>query len=286
MLQGARGYADIYAPASSQPFPQSSQTASQGRGPSALPEARRLGHAVPPPSQHLAASELNADRHVHNFAHVTSTGYSDQDTAGEATVHKLRRHLPHMLASVPETDMSAWPADDSPGYDLDGRIAEIQQEMDKLRMEREHAASVRKNLEQAERAMQQERDAFETHQVWARQVLEIRPPFRVLDDACLRCMTFVLTQPPAVQASVRMAMEVEREREQERLRRERANLERQSRTLAKLPTRKERAEIEAMEAVVEQSRKEAKAKDSRHKLTVERLRRQIVSLQVMRHDIT
>jgi hypothetical protein len=99
-------------------------------------------------------------------------------------------------------------------------------------------------------------------------------------------MTFVLPQPPAVQASVRMAMEVEREREQERLRRERANLERQSRTLAKLPTRKERAEIEAMEAVVEQSRKEAKAKDSRHKLTVERLRRQIVSLQVMRHDIT
>lgn len=82
------------------------------------------------------------------------------------------------------------------------------------------------------------------------------------------------------QANVKLAMAAEHEKEQERLRRERCALERQSRTLAKLPTRKERSEIEAMEAVVEQSRKEARAKDSRHKLTVERLRRQIVSLQV------
>jgi hypothetical protein len=83
-----------------------------------------------------------------------------------------------------------------------------------------------------------------------------------------------------MQASVLAAIEAERAREANRLKRERANLERQSRTLAKLPTRKDRADIEALEAIVEQSKQNAKAKDARHKLTVERLRRQIVTLQV------
>ena len=73
---------------------------------------------------------------------------------------------------------------------------------------------------------------------------------------------------------------MERSRETERMRRERAALDKQSRALAKAPPRRERAEIEALEAVVEQARKDTKAKDARHKLTVERLRRQIVTLQV------
>ena len=82
-----------------------------------------------------------------------------------------------------------------------------------------------------------------------------------------------------MQATVTAAQEAEAAREAERLRRERAALERQSRSLTKLPSRKERSEIEALEAVVEQARKDGKARDARHKLTVERLRRQIVSLQ-------
>jgi hypothetical protein len=83
-----------------------------------------------------------------------------------------------------------------------------------------------------------------------------------------------------LQARTQQAFELEQSKQQERLRRERAALERQSRNLAKLPSRKERAEIEALEAVVEQLHKDAKAKDARQKLTVERLRRQIVTLQV------
>ena len=82
-----------------------------------------------------------------------------------------------------------------------------------------------------------------------------------------------------MQATARVAQEMEVAREAECLKRERAALERQSRTLAKLPSRKERGEIEALEAVVEQARKDGKARDARHKLTVERLRRQIVTLQ-------
>lgn len=82
-----------------------------------------------------------------------------------------------------------------------------------------------------------------------------------------------------VQATVRAALELEHAREADKLRRDRAHLERQSRALAKIPTRKDRAEIEALEAVVEQARKDSKAKDARHKLTIERLRRQIVTLQ-------
>lgn len=38
--------------------------------------------------------------------------------------------------------------------------------------------------------------------------------------------------------------------------------------------------MEAVEAVLEAERKEGKAREARHKLTVERLRRQIVELQV------
>jgi hypothetical protein len=86
--------------------------------------------------------------------------------------------------------------------------------------------------------------------------------------------------PAALQATAQQALELEQSKQQEQLRRERATLERQSRNLAKLPNRKERAEIEALEAVVEQFQKDTKAKDARHKLTIERLRRQIVTLQV------
>lgn len=75
-------------------------------------------------------------------------------------------------------------------------------------------------------------------------------------------------------------MDTETSRSQEKLRKERAVLERQKSALSKLPTRKERAEVEAAEAVVEGLRKDSKAKDARHKLTVERMRRQIVTLQV------
>lgn len=75
-------------------------------------------------------------------------------------------------------------------------------------------------------------------------------------------------------------MDTEASRAQEKLRKERATLERQKNALTKLPTRKERAEVEAAEAVVEGLRKDGKAKDARHKLTVERMRRQVVTLQV------
>ena len=53
----------------------------------------------------------------------------------------------------------------------------------------------------------------------------------------------------------------------------------QGRALLKLPNKKERSAVEAAEAALEVERKEARAREARHKLTVERLRRQIVELQ-------
>lgn len=171
------------------------------------------------------------------------------------------------------------------------RVGQLQEEMGRLRMEREHAAAVRANMEQASRALQQERAAFEAHKVSA----HARARRLRISSACLPCFHPVVlcanvdvysashavstSLRSCLQATVAAAQEADAAREAERLRRERAALERQSRSLAKLPSRKERSEIEALEAVVEQARKDGKARDARHKLTVERLRRQIVSLQ-------
>jgi hypothetical protein len=46
-----------------------------------------------------------------------------------------------------------------------------------------------------------------------------------------------------------------------------------------MPTKKDRAEIEALEETLEKEKKDARAREARHKLTVERLRRQMVELQ-------
>ena len=46
-----------------------------------------------------------------------------------------------------------------------------------------------------------------------------------------------------------------------------------------MPTTKERPEIEALEALLDTEKKDGRAREARHKLTVERLRRQMVELQ-------
>jgi hypothetical protein len=57
-------------------------------------------------------------------------------------------------------------------------------------------------------------------------------------------------------------------------------LEKQSRAILKLPNKKDRSAVEVAEAALEAEKNESRAKDARHRLTVERLRRQIVELQV------
>lgn len=69
--------------------------------------------------------------------------------------------------------------------------------------------------------------------------------------------------------------------ELKKLKRERRVLEQQSKALLKLPNKKERSEIESLEAIIDQERKESKSREARHKLTVERLRDQISQLQVL-----
>lgn len=79
-----------------------------------------------------------------------------------------------------------------------------------------------------------------------------------------------------------MKWEAARDEEARRLKRERRTLDQQMRALLKLPTRKDRSEVEAVEAMLEAERRGAREKEARHKLEAERLRRQIKELQVRR----
>ena len=68
--------------------------------------------------------------------------------------------------------------------------------------------------------------------------------------------------------------------ELKKIKRERRVLEQQSKALLKLPNKKERSEIESLEALLETERKEARSREARHRLTVERLKDQMHQLQV------
>jgi hypothetical protein len=87
------------------------------------------------------------------------------------------------------------------------------------------------------------------------------------------------THPPR-QAAEQAALEALREEEQRKAARERRVLEQQSRALLKLPGKKERSAVAALEAVLAQERQDAAAREARHKLTVDRLRRQAADLAV------
>ncbi|GFR43458.1 hypothetical protein Agub_g4541 [Astrephomene gubernaculifera] len=79
--------------------------------------------------------------------------------------------------------------------------------------------------------------------------------------------------------------EAQRDAEEARLRRDRRVLEKQSKALLKMPNKKERSAMEAAEAALEAERREGRAREARHKLTVERLRRQLVELQERNHEL-
>mmetsp|Transcript_26689 Transcript_26689/g.63249 ORF Transcript_26689/g.63249 Transcript_26689/m.63249 type:complete len:1111 (-) Transcript_26689:1334-4666(-) len=75
------------------------------------------------------------------------------------------------------------------------------------------------------------------------------------------------------------SIQEEREEMSRMLKREKNVLEKQRKALLKMPTKKERSEIESLEALLEKEKKEGRAREARHKLTVERLRTQMVELQ-------
>ncbi|KAL0047599.1 hypothetical protein WJX82_007498 [Trebouxia sp. C0006] len=123
-------------------------------------------------------------------------------------------------------------------------IAALEQEMKDMQSERAKVSKLRTQLEQASTRMEQEKAA------WERQ-----------------------------KAEEAASWESEKEADSQRLKRHQRVLDKQSRALLKLPNRKERSEVEAVEAILEQERKAGHAKDARHKLTVERLRQKLVELQ-------
>lgn len=83
------------------------------------------------------------------------------------------------------------------------------------------------------------------------------------------------------QAAAQASLEAWRSEEARRLARERRVLDQQSKALLKLPSKKEKSALDALEQQMEKERSEAKAAAARHRLTVERLRCQIKEAQVM-----
>lgn len=73
----------------------------------------------------------------------------------------------------------------------------------------------------------------------------------------------------------RREMDAAREEADRKLKRDRRVLEKQAKALLQLPTKKERSEVEALQAAFEDERKEWRGREARYKLTVERLRKQI-----------
>lgn len=82
------------------------------------------------------------------------------------------------------------------------------------------------------------------------------------------------------QIKEQQAFEAKKQDEDRRIKRAQRDLDQRSKDLVRLPNRKERAEIDAIEAVLKEERNNMKAKEARHKLTVERLRHQILEGQV------
>ncbi|GAX84476.1 hypothetical protein CEUSTIGMA_g11896.t1 [Chlamydomonas eustigma] len=124
------------------------------------------------------------------------------------------------------------------------RLKALEEEMGKVQQEKSFLLKMRTDLEKAANRLEQERKAMEKRQV---------------DEAA--------------------ALDEWRTTESQRLARDRRILEKQSRSLLSLPNKKERSAVAAAEAALEVERKDSRAKEARHKLTVERLRRQIVELQ-------
>eukprot|EP00879_Flechtneria_rotunda_P016497 GHRR01017265.1.p1 GENE.GHRR01017265.1~~GHRR01017265.1.p1 ORF type:complete len:545 (+),score=240.41 GHRR01017265.1:917-2551(+) len=86
-------------------------------------------------------------------------------------------------------------------------------------------------------------------------------------------------------ATAQASIEAWRAEEAKRLNRERRVLEQQSKALLKLPSKKEKSALAAVEAQLEQERNETRAAAARSRLTMDRLRCQIKELQDQNNEL-
>ncbi|PRW20917.1 GPR1 FUN34 yaaH family [Chlorella sorokiniana] len=129
-------------------------------------------------------------------------------------------------------------------------LEQLQQEVVALQQERARVARMRLELEEVAGRLEQEKAAFEKRKV---------------EDAA--------------------RFEADRSEELRKLQRDRRVLEKQSRAIMKLPTKQSKEEVAAVEALLAEERRAARAREARHKLTVERLRQQLVELQAKNSEL-
>ncbi|KAK9792064.1 hypothetical protein WJX73_002496 [Symbiochloris irregularis] len=87
------------------------------------------------------------------------------------------------------------------------------------------------------------------------------------------------------QAEERTQWEQKHKAEVRRLAREREMLDKQTSALARLPTANERRQVDALEAILAAERKAIQAKEAKHKLTLDRMKRQLTSLQAQVNEL-
>lgn len=119
-------------------------------------------------------------------------------------------------------------------------LRELENEVRRAHDERVHVERVKQEVERERQRMARDRTEFE----------------REMDRA-------------------RKEIDVMREEEERKLKRDRRVLEKQTKAIMQLPTKKERSEIETLQGAFEEERKDWRAKEVRFKLTVDRLRKQI-----------
>lgn len=222
--------------------------------------------AAPSPAQDSA---VRPDRHTNDYSHTNGFGHSSgynqangygpthgkpshqrwpehEDEGAEdyvaATLDRVHRLAPVAAPAGVKTRPGLRKPSGAPEPDPEKEA--LREEVARLRGERARVKGLKAQLERSMAALSDQRAAF-------------------------------LKQQDEEQAK----WEAEKAAQAARLRRDKLTLEKQSRALLKLPTKKERSEIEALEALLDHERGEGRAREQRHKLTVERLRRQIADLQ-------
>ncbi|KAI3437602.1 hypothetical protein D9Q98_000055 [Chlorella vulgaris] len=199
-----------------------------------------------------AESSFVSDLHLPSLQEPQLTGrpharQSEQLAAMHAGAeHRQASQQPSRLQQPQLQQQQVWPAH-SRAQAGQGTEAEVVEELQRavvgVQEERARAARLRLDLEHAKAQLGQDRDAFE--------------------------------QQKREEAARFEAQRLEKLR---KLQRDRRVLEKQSRAVLKMPTKQSKEEVAAVEALLVEERRIGRAREARHKLTVERLRQQMLEL--------
>ncbi|KAL4856275.1 Centromere protein J [Chlorella vulgaris] len=187
----------------------------------------------------LQEPQLTGRPHAHQSEQLAAMHAGAEQRQATQQPSRLQQPRPHQ--------QQVWPAHSRAGAGQGTEaeaVEELQQAVMGVQEERARAARLRLELEHAKAQLGQDRDAFEQQK-----------------------------REEAAQ------FEAQRLEELRKLQRDRRVLEKQSRAVLKMPTKQSKEEVAAVEALLAEERRIGRAREARHKLTVERLRQQMLELE-------